>query len=53
MALKIINSPLNIATKSFILNKFQQKENPFDDKGQLNLTKFENEFHQFLDMDDK
>lgn len=52
MALKLFNSPLNIATKSFVLHKYKQKVNPFDEKGEIDFTKYEDEFNQFLELAD-
>lgn len=53
LALKIFNSPLNIATKSFILYKYKKKENPLDENGQIDIEKYGDEFDDFLETADR
>ena len=50
MALKIYNSPLSIASKSFVISKFKEKKSPFNEKGQINIEKFGSEFDTFLTL---
>ena len=49
-ALKIFNSPLNIASKAFVVSKFKKKENPLNENGQINIEKYEDEFQKFLEI---